>query len=428
MRNVARRLAAGLLGALLASGGAGAAEPVARLQFVVDGFALPSNFTTHEGRVYVLEQYSGRVLVVEDGEVRPRPFLDLGGRIHPDAGPDEGLLGIAFPPSGEDQVYFAYVGPERDLVVARFRLGDDGRTAVEESAEIVFEGPRERLGAPCGHLAFDPEGRLYLCFGDDRADDAFSMTADLDFGREPLETTSWPGKILRLDLTRPGAEPEIVALGLHDPWRFALDPTAGRLIAPDVGRYNWEEVNLVDLDAPAAPNFGWPLVDGLECMGSCPEQDLEPPVFAYTQSHERCGIVGGAVYGGSRTPDWRGVFVFADRCSGEVFALRDLGERPKFRRLAASELMPSALGEGPDGEIWLTDQADGALYRLRLPADAGTGWRPAEEVMFEDLSEALRHGLTRSQTALQRVVSSRSWKFGRRLGEIYRWLRPFWIF
>jgi glucose/arabinose dehydrogenase len=425
---------AGCLGALLAWGGAAADEPVAQLQFVVDGLVLPSNFTTHDGRVYVLEQYSGRVLVVENGELRPEPFLNLEALLHPEAGPDEGLLGIAFPPGEPEVVYLAYVDHERDLVVARFALAADGATAIASSAEVLFEGPRAGLGSPCGHIAFDPAAipqtpaALYLCFGDDRANDAFSITAALDAHTTPLEMDAWPGKILRLEVAEPGRAPEVVALGLHNPWRFAFDPAGSGLIVPDVGRYNWEEVNLVAFDTPGVPNFGWPLVDGLECVGSCGGLDLEEPVFAYTQSRERCGIVGGAVYAGTQAPAWRGVFVFADRCSGEIFALRDLGGHPSFRRLATGTLMPSALGEGPGGEIWLTDQAGGALYRLYLPADARAGWRPVEQVMFADLSDALRRGFTRSQTALQRVVTSRSWKLGHRLGEVYRWLRAFWIF
>lgn len=428
-------LFAGSLSVLLAlpATEAGSGEP-AQLEFVVDGFTLPSNFTSHDGRIYVLEQYSGRVLVVEDGAIGPTPLLDLGARLDPESGPDGGLLGIAFPPGEQGEVYLAYVDRARDLVVARFALDADGTTAREASGEVLFAGARAGHGPPCGHIAFDPndggpgEPPLYLCFGDDREDDAFSMTADLDFSRKPLETGSWPGKILRLDVTRPDAEPDIVALGLHNPWRFTIDPAAGALIVPDVGRYNWEEVNLVPLDAPEPPNFGWPLVDGLECMGTCVSEDLVLPLFAYTQSWDRCGIVGGTVYAGDRMPGWRGVYVFADRCSGEIFALRDLEGRPALRRLATSELMPSAIGDGPDGEIWLADQADGALWRLHLPQDAQAGWRPVERVMFDDLSHALHSGSTRSQTALQRVVTSRSWKLGHRLAEAYRWLKAFWIF
>ena len=58
--------------------------------------------------------------------------------------------------------------------------------------------------------------------------------------------------MLRLDVDKAGAKPEIFAKGLRNPWRYSFDPQ-GRLIVADVGQDRWEELHIVQ----AGDNLGW---------------------------------------------------------------------------------------------------------------------------------------------------------------------------
>src|SRR5438270_1991980 len=49
------------------------------------------------GRLFVTERATGRILILRDGQVLPRPFLDIGSLIL-GRGQEQGLLGLAFHP------------------------------------------------------------------------------------------------------------------------------------------------------------------------------------------------------------------------------------------------------------------------------------------------------------------------------------------
>ena len=65
-----------------------------RLETVAEGLAAPVYLTAPSGdtRLFVVEQ-DGRVLVLENGRLRPQPFLDLRDRVR--SGGDEGSSGAA---------------------------------------------------------------------------------------------------------------------------------------------------------------------------------------------------------------------------------------------------------------------------------------------------------------------------------------------
>ena len=78
------------------------------------------------------------------------------------------------------------------------------------------------------------------------------------------------GKMLRLNAdgsiptdnpffnTATGVKRAIWALGLRNPFTFAIQRTTGRLFSNDVGQNPWEEIN----DGIAGSNYGWPTTEG----------------------------------------------------------------------------------------------------------------------------------------------------------------------
>ena len=81
--------------------------------------------------------------------------------------------------------------------------------------------------------------------------------------RSGLVAVSMPASAtVRLDVDRPLGPPEVVALGLRNPWRFSFDRQNGDLFIGEVGERDWEEINVIRRGSRGVPNFGWGAADG----------------------------------------------------------------------------------------------------------------------------------------------------------------------
>jgi glucose/arabinose dehydrogenase len=437
-----------LLLASLAGAPPAAAEAEPALEVVIDGLEdISSALAAPDGsdRIYLLEHYTGRIRLLENGVLSDQVFLDLGERMAKPENWEEGLLGLALPPDGARMAYVSYLGRSGELILSRFATTDDGRRGIEASEQVMFRIESPQHMHHCGHIAFGPQdGKLYLCVGDTQNNQEI-----LPIAQDPAGSL---GRILRFDVHAPmiaetqaggpiaaqAAAPadsgaETVAYGLRNPWHFSIDPTTGGLFIPDVGRWNTEELNFLPAVRVPSANFGWPLAEGNECLIDCEARDdLIWPVFEYTQLPERCAIIGGATYGGTATPAWRDVYVFADLCSGEIWALRNPGPEAEVRLLMDSEATPVGIIRGPDGELLVVDGLGRALYRLRLPASAAGGWKPARTVMAEAALETRRSGFTYTHELMERareekryMEASKRWRVTEPFVQLYNWIgRP----
>jgi glucose/arabinose dehydrogenase len=397
------------------------------VELVADGLDEPSNLASPPDgreRIYVIHDGADEIRVIDGGRLLPEVFLDLSERVVEDTDPEDGILGLAFSPRFPQMpyVYVTFIDVDGDLVLSRFEVMPSGLEASAASEQILLKLSRYEPIHQCGHIEFGPhDGLLYLCVGDTQGNDDIQPIA-----QDPDEPR---GKMLRLDVepdavagARPIAEAtpsgsyEIWATGLRNPWRFTFDPATADLYIPDVGRHAWEEINVLAAPTGSGGNFGWPLAEGNECVEQCDGHDLIWPVYEYPSGDNRCAVIGGAVYRGAASPDWQGVFVFSDHCSGEIWALRNAMGEPEVRKLAETDLMPSALGTRFDGEILITDRIAGAVWKLVLPDIEGP-WIPADQQMFAMVTEA-RHDRTGwAQERLDRIARSRIWQF-------LEWLQP----
>jgi glucose/arabinose dehydrogenase len=180
------------------------------------------------------------------------------------------------------------------------------------------------------------------------------------------------GKILRLDVdtTEPYAIPadnpfgnEIWAYGLRNPWRMSFDSLTGDLFIGDVGQGDWEEINYVPAGVPGGINFGWKYFEGSHNYSGTPPQGAQftAPVTEY--SHEEgCSVTGGYIYRGSM-PEWYGIYLYGDYCTGEVRGLIHSGgawqDQVLFNRLGEI----TSFGQDSSGEVYLV--TDGGIV-LRL--------------------------------------------------------------
>src|SRR5207237_8256317 len=79
--------------------------------------------------------------------------------------------------------------------------------------------------------------------------------------------------------TASGINQLIYALGLRNPYTFAVQPGTGTIYINDVGQNTWEEIDL----AAAGANYGWPNSEGFRLPSDTPTSigTYRDPLLAY---------------------------------------------------------------------------------------------------------------------------------------------------
>jgi len=373
-----------------------------RGQTFVSGFQAPVAFEQDPTNrsVHFVVQQAGRIRVVRDGAILPADFLNLTSSIA--SGGERGLLGLAFAPdyatSGRFFVNFTNTGG--DTVVARFRRSANAVVADAGSRfDLLLGGSQRFIDQPFanhngGHLAFGPDGYLYIGMGDGGS------------GNDPDHRAQNPnellGKMLRIDINVPdsdnagykvpsdnpfvGGHPaldEIWAFGLRNPWRYSFDAVArggtGALIIGDVGQSQREEIDY-EPRGQGGRNYGWRNREGTrDNVVSRPlYSPPTPPIFEYGRS-DGGSITGGFVYRGSRLGTvYRGRYFFADFVSGRVWSIAltisGTGDatasdrREHTAELGGSTVLGniSSFGVDADGELYILNYS-GSVVRINGP-------------------------------------------------------------
>lgn len=349
--------------------------PQIALERVVNGLNDPL-YLTHagdgSGRLYVLEQ-PGRVRVLEEGRLVEQPFLNLTDRVI-SQGDEQGLLGIAFAPDFETSgiFYLHYTAePDGHTVLARYRILDgDPRRGDPASEEVLLTVEQPFANHNGGALLFGPDGYLYLALGDGGSGG--------DPGNRAQNLEVLLGKILRLDVSQPGAyrippgnpfvdkpgRDEIWAYGLRNPWRISFDRETGDLYIADVGQNEIEEVNFQPASSPGGENYGWRVYEGSKRYSEGEVANAVFPVAEYTHEEGGCAITGGYVYRGEAVPDLVGTYLYGDYCSGKIWGLQRRGEQWQSSLLLDTGANITSLGEDEPGELYVVDRG-GVIYRIK---------------------------------------------------------------
>ncbi len=341
---------------------------------VASGFTQPVGMTSFidNGLVILVIQQGGSIKVFENGVILDEPFLDISNKITTN-GSEQGLLGIALNPNylKNGLFYINYTDRSGDTVIARYIASESRRTSDPNSEQIIFTTSQPYQNHNGGNLVFGPDGFLYIGLGDGGS------------GGDPETRAQNPntvlGKMLRIAVqdqeiyavpndnpyVNGGGKPEIWAIGLRNPWRYSFDHLTGDLWIADVGQGNWEEINYVKAVPEPGLNFGWNYMEGTHGFKGNPPNTIKfvDPVFEYDHS-VGCSVTGGFVYRGEQLPDWFGVYVFGDYCSGNVWGLLPSGDGSfKSSQLFSTGLNISSFGEDVFGEIYLVAY-NGSIYQL----------------------------------------------------------------
>ena len=91
---------------------------------------------------------------------------------------------------------------------------------------------------------------------------------------------------------------------------------------------------------------------------------LTAPIVTYDHSGGRCSITGGFVYRGTLVPEIAGAYVYADYCSGEIWAIR--ADTPGSPVKIASTKNVTSFGIDASGELYVLGQG-AAIQQIVRP-------------------------------------------------------------
>lgn len=350
---------------------------------VVSGLDLPL-YVTHagdgSGRLFALEQ-AGYVLLVEDGDINPQPFLDISLLLSDDVFQggytERGLLGLAFHPDYSENgwLFISHTDRQGHSVLARYTVSTSDPDHADPASRVELLTVQQPFADHNGgNIVFGPDGYLYMGLGDGGNPQLLNHNSQ--------EPGMLLGKLLRLDVNadrytipetnpfvdNPDSAPEVWALGLRNPWRFSFDRATGDLYIADVGQWAWEELNFQPVHSMGGENYGWSAFEGTHPYEDFEEtetlySEMTDPIFEYPHQ-EGCSITGGHVYRGTALPDFQGVYIFGDYCTGFIrTTYRDPSGNWQTTLFEDSDFIISSFGEDEQGEIYLVDYK-GAIYHL----------------------------------------------------------------
>lgn len=319
-----------------------------------------------DGRIFICLQ-GGQLRVVSAGTLLATPFLT----VTVSAAGERGLLGVAFDPNFATNqyvyVYYTATTPTVHNRVSRFTA--NGNVAVAGSEQVILD--LETLSGATNHnggaITFGLDGRLYVAVGDNAT------------GSNSQTLNNRLGKMLRLNpdgsipadnpffTTATGANRAIWALGLRNPFTFAIHPAgiSPQMLINDVGQSTWEEIN----DGLSGANYGWPNTEGPTTNPA-----YVSPRHAYGRA-DGCAITGGAFYAPATTlfpAAYLNDYFFADFCSGWIRRL-DPADGNSVVGFATGLSSPVDLKVASDGSLYYLQRGGGGqLFRVTYGATAPT--------------------------------------------------------
>ncbi|GAB3994077.1 hypothetical protein GCM10029992_07480 [Glycomyces albus] len=328
----------------------------AGLVLVASGSAPTAGTVGPDGAIWIANR-TGTVQVLGAGGLGD-PVLDISDETTTEG--ERGLLGIAFDPAFE-HFYISYTDLNGDTAIEEFEMLNGQIQLDTRRTVLTQEQPYSNHNG--GHIAFGPDGMLYIGLGDggsafDPSDNAQNLGTLL-------------GKLLRIDpsgadpysippdnpfVGDPNARDEIWAYGLRNPWRFSWDAETGDLYIGDVGQNEREEIDFAPASSAGGENYGWARMEGSLLVSGQEPVNHRQPWFEFDHSDGACSVTGGFVYRGSAIPELQGAYVFSDYCLGVLRAqwIEDgapAGEIEFSGRVGVGSVV--SFVEGQNGELYV---------------------------------------------------------------------------
>jgi len=237
-----------------------------KIKKIIEGLNLPAHLSKNEfisqNSVFVLEHKLGQIIEIQnynkDPKINPKPILNIESLISENENWEQGFNGFAFSPNfkKDKYIFVSYNNKNNQIILSRFEYDDKIKQAkLSSEVELLSVDRLSSNDTPehnCGTISFNPKDNyLYTCLGDTKVPESAQNIKVLN------------GKILRIDPFNPsengnnysvvgenpfiqlGGKPEILFLGLRNPWKFSFDSETGDIYIPDVGSEYIEELNIV---------------------------------------------------------------------------------------------------------------------------------------------------------------------------------------
>jgi glucose/arabinose dehydrogenase len=321
-----------------------------RLESLVGGLTYPTSIDgSPDGRIFVAEQFTGTVRVIENGTLRPAPYFTIPD-LQVEAGrgfvSELGFVGLTVEPGSSPVsllLYYSARSASGTRSTKLLRVRDQNGRGV--AAETVLEIP---FGSNCCHiggaLTWLPDGTLLVGVGDhEMAEQARSFASPL-------------GKVLRIkrDGTVPADNPfadnsiadkRIYALGLRNPFGVA----DGYVL--DNGDIGFDTI----FRLKAGGDYGWP------SSAPAASKTVEKPLQTYLES---LGMAAALVYRGKLTAFQDDLLFCQFHRGGALHWLPDTTDGPyDFDRIINGGCS-SGIRVLPDEYIYFLDYFDGVVYRI----------------------------------------------------------------
>src|ERR1043166_671773 len=368
-----------LLTAGLFSQSPAATLPMGFTETSVTGLSAPTAMAVHpDGRIFVCQQ-GGALRVIRNGVLLATPFVT----VTTDSNGERGLLGIAFDPNYAANhyvyVYYTATTPATHNRISCFTadITKNEDTAVPGSEFVLMD--LDDLSSATNHnggvIHFGTDGKLYVGVGENaNSSNAQSLANRLG---KSLRTNSDgsipadnPTTFPNVSGTPTGLNKAIYAIGMRNPFTFAVQQGTGRIFINDVGQVTWEEVD----DLMPGLNYGWPTCEGIYLQGTstpCNTPGLTDSIYTYNSATAaECAITGGDFYSAA-TPTfpapYAGKYYFADYCGGWIKYFDPLsppgvGGATGF---ATGINSPVDIHVGNDGSLYYLARRSGAVFRVQ---------------------------------------------------------------
>ena len=375
---------------------------------VADGLNHPVYVTYAPGddsRLFIVERGGViKILDLDTGVVSSTPFLTIPSA-ELNLTVEGGLLGMTFAPdyATSGLIYVNLTNAAGASEIRSYHVSANPDVIDATSSNVIMTWARPSLSHVGGWIGFGPDGYLYIASGDG----GFAATSETNPARDP---NSLMGKILRIDVNSDafpadpnkdyaipagnpfaggGGAPEVLAMGLRNPFRASFDPATGHLFVDDVGENGYEEINII-LAGQVGQDFGWNILEGTHGQIGTDADALSglyvPPVVEMVQgSGDDFGgaITGGYVYHGPISA-LDGMYIFGDFVTWNIWAVPSeeliaLAQSGAVNPYSGIEVHNMNLDFTPDegiirfiasfgvdavGNLYVVDYVEGDIFRL----------------------------------------------------------------
>ncbi len=336
------------------------------LILLADDLDHPWGMTFLPDERLLITERDGKLKVFAKGKLREIPLTGFP-ELH--AKGQGGLLDITPHPDFATNgfIYFTYshaLSRGSTTALARAKLQGDLLSGIET---LFIAKTQSTTSHHYGsRIRFDTHGFLFMTVGD-RGQRHSAQRLDLHAGKVLRLTDDGQPAKGNPFIGTPDALPEIYSYGHRNPQGLSLNPSTGDMWVSEHGPRGGDEINLIK----PGVNYGWPIITyGKEYIGGSigagtHHPDMAQPLHQWTPSIAPSGIT---FYTGKAFPNWQGD-LFTTALKYELLVRQEV----KNNRIVHEERLVEeevgrirAVTQGPDDLLYLlTDENDGALYRLR---------------------------------------------------------------